>query len=53
MLSDDAYIKKVMHERHARCPIKPIGGTLSKIDRIKRLMPLLEQGKIVLLKRLS
>src|SRR5690348_14400817 len=38
-----------MHERQARCPIKPVGGCLSKIDRIKRLMPLFEQGKIILL----
>jgi len=28
---------------------KPIGGTLSKEDRIRRLMPLFEQAKIVLL----
>jgi predicted phage terminase large subunit-like protein len=49
MQADEAYITKVMHERHARCPIKTIGGSLSKIDRIKRLMPLFEQAKIVLL----
>jgi predicted phage terminase large subunit-like protein len=47
--ADEEYIRKVMHERHARWPIKPVGGSLSKIDRIKRLMPLFEQGKIVLL----
>jgi hypothetical protein len=45
----EEYIRKVMHERHARCPIKPVGGSLSKIDRIKRLMPLFEQARIVLL----
>jgi hypothetical protein len=30
-------------------PIKPVGGSLSKVDRIKRLMPLFEQAKIFLL----
>ena len=32
-----------------RAAIKPIGGTLSKEDRIRRLMPLFEQAKTVLL----
>jgi hypothetical protein len=30
---------------------KPIGGSLSKVDRIKRLIPLFEQAKIILLPR--
>jgi hypothetical protein len=38
-----------MHERHCRCTIKTVGGSLSKEGRIRRLMPLFEQAKIVLL----
>jgi predicted phage terminase large subunit-like protein len=49
MMADEVFIKKLMHERQCRCPIKPIGGSLSKEDRIRRLVPLFEQAKIILL----
>lgn len=46
--SDIAHMQKVMTDVKYRFKITPVGGKLSKPERIKRLMPLFEQGRIIL-----
>jgi predicted phage terminase large subunit-like protein len=48
MQSDIAYIQKVMEEKKYRFDIIEVAGPSSKIDRIKRLVPLFENGNIML-----
>ena len=48
MQADTQHIEHLQHERNFRFRIKPLGGTTGKEDRIRRLMPLFEQGRIVL-----
>lgn len=44
--ADISHIKSEMERRVYRFNIKEVGGTTGKIDRIKRLVPLFEQGLI-------
>jgi predicted phage terminase large subunit-like protein len=46
MMSDIAYIKLVQEQVNYRFDIIEVAGATSKIDRIKRLVPLFETGKI-------
>jgi predicted phage terminase large subunit-like protein len=46
--ADIQHIEHLQEERNYRFKITPIGGKASKRDRIARLMPLFEQGKIYL-----
>lgn len=48
MMGDIAYIKKVQEETQYRFDIIEVAGMTSKIDRIKRLVPLFESGLIYL-----
>jgi predicted phage terminase large subunit-like protein len=48
MQSDLTYIQSVMNQSNYRFDIIEVGGSMSKIDRIKRLIPLFETGKIYL-----
>jgi phage terminase large subunit-like protein len=48
MQADIAHIEHVQHERNYRFKITPLGGSMAKIDRIKRLMPIFEQGRFFL-----
>jgi phage terminase large subunit-like protein len=43
--ADIAHIEHLQNERNYRFKITPLGGSMSKIDRIKRLMPVFEQGR--------
>lgn len=44
--SDIQHIQDRMMREHYHFGIKPLGGTMGKIDRIRRLIPLFENGKI-------
>ena len=46
MQADIEYIERLQDEQNYRFKITPLGGALSKPDRIKRLVPLFEAGKI-------
>ncbi len=46
--ADIQHIEHLQHERNYRFRIKALGGNTGKVDRIRRLMPLFEQGRIVL-----
>lgn len=46
--SDIQHIEHVQHDRNYRFKITPLGGKLSKIDRIRRLIPIFEQGRFIL-----
>lgn len=46
--ADIQHIQHLQHERNYRFRIKPLGGSMSKEDRIRRLLPLFEQGRIIL-----
>jgi predicted phage terminase large subunit-like protein len=50
--SDDQHIKYVMEQQNYRFNIMTIGGATPKNDRIKRLIPIFEQGKFWLPKKL-
>jgi len=43
--SDIEHIKEVMEQENYRFSITPLGGTMAKNDRIRRLVPLFEQGR--------
>jgi phage terminase large subunit-like protein len=46
LMADIEHMKAVMETDHYRFDIKEVGGQTSKEDRIKRLIPLFEQGRI-------
>jgi predicted phage terminase large subunit-like protein len=46
MQADIQYIEELQARENYRFHITPLGGKLSKVDRIKRLIPLFEQHKI-------
>ena len=46
--ADIQFVERLQHERNYRFRIQPLGGTTSKEDRIRRLLPLFEQGRIIL-----
>lgn len=48
MQADVQHIRHVMNERNYRFEIVELGGQTPKIDRIKRLIPLYEQGRMYL-----
>jgi phage terminase large subunit-like protein len=50
--ADIAHIEHLQSERNYRFKITPLGGSMSKIDRIKRLIPVFEQGRFYLPKML-
>ena len=47
MQAEIQHIEHLQNERNFRFRIKPLGGSMGKIDRIRRLMRLFEQGGIV------
>lgn len=51
--SDIQHIQSVMEQENYRFDIFPIGGSMAKNDRIRRLVPDFENGLILLPKRLS
>lgn len=51
--SDIEHIKSVQSQDNYRFDIFPVGGQMSKNDRIRRLIPDFENGRIYLPKRLS
>jgi phage terminase large subunit-like protein len=52
MQADVSYIKEKMEESNYRFTIKPVGGNLSKVDRIRKLIPIFEEGRFYLPKKL-
>jgi phage terminase large subunit-like protein len=46
--ADIQFIQHLQEERNYRFTIRPVGGTMGKADRIRRLLPLFEQGRIIL-----
>ena len=46
--ADIEHFKDRMDRENYRFPIKPVAGKLGKEDRIRRLVPLFEQGRILL-----
>jgi hypothetical protein len=48
MQADIAHIQDAQHRANVDFRIVPLGGKMSKIDRIRRLIPLFEQGKFIL-----
>jgi phage terminase large subunit-like protein len=46
--ADVEHIKREMHLANVDFRIVELGGSMSKIDRIRRLIPLFEQGKFIL-----
>lgn len=51
--ADIDHIREVMERENYRFDIFPVGGAISKNDRIRRLVPDFESGKILLPERLS
>lgn len=51
--SDIEHIKYVQERENYRFPISPLGGSVAKNDRIKALIPIFEQGRFYLPKKLS
>lgn len=50
MMADIEYIQTVMEEEKYRFDIVEVGGAMPKNDRIKRMIPLYESGKVYLLR---
>lgn len=48
MQSDIEHVKTVQEQENYSFEINPVGGTVAKNDRIKRLMPYFEQGRILM-----
>ncbi|MFV0421694.1 hypothetical protein [Oleidesulfovibrio sp.] len=48
MQADIEFMQSEMERRNHRFDITPLGGRLAKADRIRRLIPLFERGKIYL-----
>lgn len=48
MQADVQHIRSEMEHRNYRFPIQEIGGSTPKLDRIRRLIPLYEQGRMFL-----
>lgn len=46
--ADIEHVQYVQNEKNYRFEIMPLGGQLAKEDRIKRLVPIFEQGRIFL-----
>jgi predicted phage terminase large subunit-like protein len=51
--TDIDWVKRDQNEQGYRFPITPLGGNMSKEDRIKRLQPLFEEHRIYLPDKLS
>jgi predicted phage terminase large subunit-like protein len=48
MMADIEHIQDLMERENYRFDITPLGGTMPKVDRIRRLIPWFEQGRIYL-----
>ena len=48
MMADVEFIKRLQAEQNYRFEIVEVGGQLPKADRIRRLVPIFEQGKMYL-----
>ncbi len=48
MMTDSFYLKKAQEQINYRFPITEVGGKLKKEDRIRKLVPLFEGGRIYL-----
>lgn len=48
MMGDIEHIQYLMEQENYRFDIKPLGGTMPKVDRIRRLIPWFEKGRIYL-----
>lgn len=48
MMADIEHIRDLQERENYRFDITPLGGTMAKVDRIRRLIPWFEQGRIYL-----
>lgn len=48
LMADVQHLQHLQDERNFRFRIVKVGGTTGKVDRIRRLMPLFEEGRIIL-----
>lgn len=48
MQADISHLRERMNRENYHFPLVPLGGKLSKTDRIKRLLPIFEQGRVLL-----
>lgn len=48
MMGDIEHIQYLMEQENYRFDITPLGGTMPKVDRIRRLIPWFEKGRIYL-----
>jgi len=48
MQTDIDFVQEIQEQQQYRFPITPLGGNMSKIDRIKRLQPLFESKRVYL-----
>lgn len=48
MQADVAHIKDTMKRKNYHFKLFPLGGNMAKLDRIRRLIPLFEQGRVYL-----
>lgn len=46
MMADVEYLKIVQEEQNYRFPVIELGGAMPKRDRIRRLVPIMEQGRV-------
>jgi predicted phage terminase large subunit-like protein len=53
MQADIAFIEAEMERQNYRFRITPLGGSMPKVDRIRRLIPWFEKGRIYLQPRLT
>ncbi len=53
MMADIEHIKDRQDRENYRFDIKPLGGAMPKVDRIRRLIPWFERGRIFLMPKLT
>ncbi len=53
MMADIEHIRDRQDRENYRFDIKPLGGSMPKVDRIRRLIPWFERGRIFLMPKLS
>lgn len=52
MMADIEHIKDLQERENYRFDITPLGGTMAKVDRIRRLIPWFEKGRIFIMPKL-
>jgi hypothetical protein len=53
MMADIEYLKEIQAQENYRFDVHPLGGSMAKNDRIRRLIPWFEKGRIYLQPKLA